>query len=363
MAGRRRKRATQGDLFAAQVIPGLEQVAWEEIRQRLTGASRVADARELVLFRWHGSPSALLELRTTEDVFAVVDYSNDLGLAYRDLRAYAQKLRLRRAWDTAAELYRRTRPRKVKRTTFRVVAQMWGRHGFRRVDAQRAVEGVVAARFPRWKWVSDEAHLEVWLHLQPSFVMTGVRLSDRTMRHRRYKIAHLPASLRPTLAAALVFLSQPRPGDRFCDPMCGAGTILIERAMAEQYAGLWGGDRDATAIVAARANIGPRHRPLTLHRWDAGRLPLADASLDRLVTNLPFGKQIGTPETNRLLYRDFFRETARVLRTGGKAVILTGQHELVRQGLAARPKLHKTREIAVRVLGQPAHIYVIVRTP
>lgn len=357
----RRRKSVKAHLFAAQVLPGLEQVAWKEIQGRLGSASLVTDAQELVLFRWAGSPLALLELRTTEDVFAVVDYADKLGTTYRDLRACVAKLRTCRAWDNIAELHRQTRPHKVRRTTFRVVAQMRGRHGFRRVDAQRAVEGVVAVRFPRWKWVSDEAYLEVWVHLQPGFVMTSVRLSDRTMRHRRYKVAHLPASLRPTLAAAMIFLSQPQPNDRFCDPMCGAGTILIERAMVGRYAGLWGGDRDMAAIATAKVNIGPRHQPLVLHCWDTGRLPLADASLDRLVTNLPFGKQMGTPKKNQRLYQRFFREMRRVLQGGGKAVLLTSQHDLVRQGLAIHPELHQVREVPVKVLGQPACIYVLVR--
>jgi tRNA (guanine6-N2)-methyltransferase len=361
--GRRRRRDVGSHLFAAQVLPGLEQVAWEEIQKRLAGAVRVAEAQELVLFQWSGAPAALLELRTTEDVFAVVDYTGDLGPTHHDLRAYAQKLRTRRAWGLAVDLHRQARRHRVRRTTFRVVAQMRGRHSFRRVDAQRAVEGVVVTRFPNWKQVPDEAHLEVWLHLQPALALTSVRLSDRTMRHRQYKKSHLPASLRPTLAAAMVFLSQPRPDDHFCDPMCGAGTILIERAMAERYTGLWGGDRDAAAIAAARANIGPRHQPLSLHRWDAGRLPLSDASLDRIVSNPPFGKQMGSPEANRHLYCRFFQEMSRVLRAGGKAVLLTSQTDLIRQGLSVQPNLRQEREVSVRVLGQQAHIYVLAQRP
>jgi len=356
---RRRGGSAQVPLFAAQVMPGLEEVAWDEIKQRLVGALRLASVEELVLFRWLEDPSTLLELRTTEDVFAIVDFSQEMGPAYRHLRAYAQKLYRCRAWEAVVGLHHRMCQGKVKRTTCRVVTQMRGRHGFRRVDAQRAVEGVVAARFPRWKWVSDHAHLEVWVHLQPGFAMTSVRLSDRTMRHRRYKVAHLPASLRPTLAAAMVFLSQPRPSDRFCDPMCGAGTILIERAMTERFAGLWGGDRDPGAISVARANIGPRHQPLALHHWDASRLPLLDASLDRLVTNLPFGKQMGSVEENQRLYHGFFQEMGRVLRDGGKAILLTNQHDLIRQQLAVHPALRKVREVSVRILGQPARIYVL----
>lgn len=362
MKDRRQGKLAGEHLFAAQVMPGLEQIAWEEIQQRLTGASRESGAKELVLFRWRGNPLALLDLRTTEDVFAVVDL-DELGSSYRDLRTYSASLRRRGAWDAAAHLHQCVQSHKVKRKTFRVVAQMRGRHNFRRVDAQHAVEGVVAAQFPHWKWVPDEAHLEVWVHLQPGFVLTSVRLSDRTMRHRQYKIAHLPASLRPTLAAALVFLSQPRPADRFCDPMCGVGTILIERAMAERYAGLWGGDRDAAALSTARVNIGMRHQPLSLHRWDAGQLPLADASLDRVVTNLPFGRQVGTPEANRRLYRRFFPEMVRVLQVGGRAILLTNQQGLVRQGLTAHSELREVREVPVKVLGRPARIHVLARKP
>ncbi len=90
----------------------------------------------------------MLKLRTAEGVFAVVDFSREMGATYRDVRAYATKLRRNRAWNTATQLCRQVRSSKVKRTTFRVVAQMQGRHGFRRVDAQRAVKEVVAARFP-----------------------------------------------------------------------------------------------------------------------------------------------------------------------------------------------------------------------
>ena len=300
---------------------------------------------------------------TTDDRGPVrgFDHAGKLGPAYRDLRTYAQKLQGCREWNRVVNLHRQARQRKVRRTTFRVISQMRGRHGFRRVDAQSAVEGAVAARFPGWKWLSDEAHLEVWLHLQPNFIMTSVRLSDRTMRHRRYKIAHLPASLRPTLAAAMVFLSQPGADDRFCDPLCGAGTILIERALAGRYGGLWGGDRDLEAISMARANIGPRHQPLALHQWDASKLPLAEASLNRIVTNLPFGKQISTPRANQRLYRRFFHEASRLLRVGGKAVLLTSEQKLVYRELAGHPQLRKEREISVKVLGQPARIYVLAR--
>ena len=56
-----------------------------------------------------------------------------------------------------------------------------------------------------------------------------------------------------------------------------------------------------------------------------GGLPLADGSVDKILTDLPFGKQFGSLEENRWLYPRVLMELARVLRVGGLAVLLTNQ--------------------------------------
>ena len=48
--------------------------------------------------------------------------------------------------------------------------------------------------------------------------------------------------------------------------------------------------------------------------WDARRLPLEDTSVDRIVCNLPFGKQLSSPEEIGPLYYDAIPEMDRVLR-------------------------------------------------
>ncbi len=117
-------------------------------------------------------------------------------------------------------------------TTWRVVSQKSGSHDFRRVDAGRAVSNALQRAMPRaLRQVRDDSDLEVWLWLSGSELLVGVRLSDATMRHREYKREHLPASLRPTVAAAMSLLSRPSEKDIVLDPLCGAGTILVERGL------------------------------------------------------------------------------------------------------------------------------------
>ena len=82
--------------------------------------------------------------------------------------------------------------------------------------------------------VSDSrrtAALDIWAEVHGDDGYISVKLSPNDMAQRPYKQAHIPASLKPTLAYSMVRLSRPHPEDVFLDAMCGAGTILLERAL------------------------------------------------------------------------------------------------------------------------------------
>jgi tRNA (guanine6-N2)-methyltransferase len=355
--------------FFAQTVPGIEPIAWREMKARLSdvaliGFRRFRDGNGIVLFEYRGDPAALLRLRTTEDVFYLVAHEEHVPLDRRGLRVMQEAVRESRYFDVGLRIHRGIREgRGGGPTTFRVIARKQGaRHRYRRVDAQRAVEQGILQRYNfRWQLVEGRALLEIWVTLLNDEALYGLRLSDRTMRHRAYKISHLPASLRPTVAAAMVFLSDPKPDDVFLDPMCGAGTILIERALAGRYRSLLGGDIDPTAVETSLNNIGPRYKPIRVRRWDATALPLEDASVDKVATNLPFGEQIGTHEDNVHLYPRFFREMARVVRPGGRLVTLSGERQLIRDMLSTNRELHLRQTFDILILGMPAAMYVIDR--
>jgi tRNA (guanine6-N2)-methyltransferase len=241
------------------------------------------------------------------------------------------------------------------------VARKAGQHAYRRVDLQRAVELGILDRLPAWRLVEDNAQVEAWAQLVGSRLIVGFRLSDIEMRQREYRRVSLPAALKPSIARAMVLLSEPRDYDVFLDPMCGSGTILIERALTRPYRLLLGGDEDPKAVEATRANIGPRYKPIEIRRWDARSLPLKDASVSALATNLPFGKQIGTQEDNRSLYPALLREWARVVQPGGRMVLLTSEERLLRETLRRRPELVVRRKEQVIVRGMRAALVTIRR--
>lgn len=352
--------------YIGQTQPGFEVIAAAEIGDRLAGAAvhdtrTVSDKNGLVFFDYAGDARDLLALRTCEDLFVVVAVLPDLPLTREGLRTLESTAARSPAFEPALTLARQLLPGRGGRGKlhFRVVSRQVGQAAYRRVDAQQAVERGIQARGDHQWRLDSEAGLEFWLTLFPGEALLALRLSDDRMRQRDYKIENLPASLRPSAAAALVWLTDPRADDVFLDPMCGAGTTLIERALAGRYQLLLGGDLRDEAVAATKRNIGPRYQPIEVRRWDARNLPLDAGSVDTVTVNLPFGKQIGSAEENRTLYPAFLGEMERVLQPRGRLVALTGDPRALDTALKRTGKLVRRASYPVMVLGQRANVYVL----
>jgi tRNA G10 N-methylase Trm11 len=119
---------------------------------------------------------------------------------------------------------------------------------------------------------------------------------------------------------------------------------------------LLGGDVDAHHVKAAQANL-RRLGPVAWETWDARKLPLAAASVDRVLCNPPFGKQLGAPQEIGALYRQVVREMDRVLKPGGRAVLLVSDAQALRHAVEA-VGWKKLETVQVRILGQRSVIGV-----
>lgn len=348
-------------------FPGIEDIAKRELIDKWFDIkidnTLKAKNNSLVFFDFEGDAQELFRIGTAEDLYVPLA-SLDLCGQRQDLDKIKGALLGSSNFELALSLHRQLNQfkDKKKRTTFRVVAQATGRQkDYRRVDAQKATEKAILERYnKKWELVDDDAQLEVWLHLIHNKAVLGLRLSDRTMRHRDYKIENLPASLRPTIAFALVFLSKIEDGDIFMDPMCGAGTILIERGRTGRYKQLLGGDIMPEAVEIAKKNIGNKYKPISVQVWDATKLPLEDMSVNKIVTNLPFGKQIGSHEENKVLYKNFIKELTRILKVGGRSVLLTSEYKLLQDAISKNKKLKLVEHYKnISVLGYKADIFVL----
>jgi tRNA (guanine6-N2)-methyltransferase len=358
-----RRRAAETPIPAcyAIVLPGLETIAADEITRDLRGEVKKSE-RGLVMFRVPEISPDLLKLRTVEDVYLLAWGTDSLTHRAADLKQIRHWTAKEANWPNLLRLHHAVHPKPKGKPSYRLVSQMTGTHAYRRIDAAKMMAEGLAGVFPAsWKPAEENASVEVWLTIHGETGVCGVRLSDKTMRHRTWKTEHLPASLRPAMAAAMVRLAGAAPGDVLLDPMCGAGTILGEQIELSKLrkAGrveVLGGDIDMNALRAAGVNL-RKVGPAFLARWDAARLPLATASVDRIVSNPPFGKQMATPEEIGPLYKSMIRECDRVLRVGGRAVLLVSEMDPLRDAIKPVGWTPQKQQRVI-VLGQTATISV-----
>ncbi|WP_312007941.1 methyltransferase domain-containing protein [Streptomyces sp. B1866] len=220
-------------------------------------------------------------------------------------------------------------------TGVEVSASFLGRRAFNRYDAEDAVGHALAARLGvpyharRGGAAPPPGHSGWRLTLDGTWATLMRRLTGRPLHRRAYKGRTIPGTLHPPVAAAMTLLADVRPGHRVLDPCCGAGTLLIEAAHVCPDARFDGFDLDADALRAARTNAAdafssavPAPASVSVRRGDAGELPLADGSVDRLLCNPPWGGQVSPRGLLAERPARWWAELRRVLAPDGAAVVL-----------------------------------------
>jgi hypothetical protein len=192
----------------------------------------------------------------------------------------------------------------------------WADAGHRRALTFR-VAAAVAARRPQL--VNDPTETLWEVVVREERARPTVELWPRGLPDPRfaYRVAHVPASSHPTLAAALARIAGAKPDDVVWDPFVGAATELVERARLGPARALYGTDADDDALARARDNLAAAHVTAELVRADARtfRPPLPPTAI---ITNPPMGRRVLDRTRTGDLYRDFLAHAAALLPRGGR---------------------------------------------
>ncbi|GIG65180.1 methyltransferase domain-containing protein [Phytomonospora endophytica] len=208
----------------------------------------------------------------------------------------------------------------------------------------------------KYGWVNDSGDWAVNIdHDQGLIAELGPLFYPR----RFGELTRAPASTNPVVAAVMVRLAKIEPGQVVLDPCCGAGTLLVTAGQMADPGVLLGGDLRDRWAMASQENLAARRVPGLALMADATMLPLPDASVDRVVANLPFGKRIGSHADNQRLYPLMLRELRRVLRPKGRAVLLTEDKRLFTQSVQRTHGLRVVKEIEFTRPGAHPSAYVV----
>ncbi|KAI7851068.1 putative RNA methylase family UPF0020-domain-containing protein [Circinella umbellata] len=165
-------------------------------------------------------------------------------------------------------------------------------------------------------------------------LMIGVtiRTQDTKFRNRQF---FGKTSMNPCIAYCLAQVANPSAGQVVLDMCCGTGTIPIEGASCFPNV-LWIGSEVQEITLCEKAKGNVEHtcvNNVELMLGDGRNLCFRDQSVDIILTDWPWGLREGSYLTIQRLYPKFMKQIGRVLKSKGKAYIVTQGHKLFNQVL------------------------------
>ncbi len=240
--------------------------------------------------------------------------------------------------------------------SFAIRAERAGTHDFTSLDIARVSGEVVIEEVRRKLGRRPLVDLD-----KPSVVIrvdvifdkyyVGLALSGEKSLHRRgYRVVDHPAALKPSLAYVLLMLSKSKKNDVILDPMCGCGTIAIEAALEIPDVTIYCMDINKRYIEGARINALAAGVPgIRFIVGDARRLTshFSEESVDRIISNPPYGIRLSDPFRVKNLYRSFIKEAYSILKNNGTLTLITTEYsEVERAGKNTGFKLIHERFVA-----------------
>ena len=330
-----------------EVLPGLEPFVVEELERVLGRRARVEPGagRGAVRLGLSGPLGALLGLRTPVAAYLVARFPGrrpSALLGDERLFTHVETVRGLHPAGTFGS-FRLSVPGSDSAAVRRLVEELTGRTGL----AYDPEDGELLLRVRRaaggWELLT--------------------RLSPRPLATRPWRVHHLPGAVNATIAAAMVELTRPRPGDRVLNLMCGSGTLLVERLDHAPARRAIGCDLSDEALRCAVENLraSGHDAAAELHPWDARSLPLPDGSVDALLADLPFGHLVGSHADNVALYPALLREAARVARDGAPFALLSHEVRLTERLVRDSPDWLLLDIIRVLLGGLHPRIFLLRR--
>lgn len=317
------------------------------------------------------APAAFATLRTPELMYAAVVVAQLDGVegtastasAERSLPPISKELALSTVQATVAAVPKSVWARAASmrlptdsdvpnacdgQTTFYVERHRGGQHSFSGVELCQTVACAVAST-TGWEPELHNATLTLMCHLHHNELFVGVRLSDScawmTSGAARAKETWTNCTIQPNVAHALLRMcnlpkSNDGSGALLVDPCCGNGTTPLVVADEPSWRSTFclAGDMDPTVLENTRTNLlalqnyqqqsnglaGKSKRSscrslppgCDLVLWNSTNLPLRSGIVDRVVSDLPFGKRCGSKQQAATLYPRILREGTRITRAG-----------------------------------------------
>ena len=333
--------------------PGLEDIVADELQARLSG-SRLSDA--IIKNKPFGLRGQILATfgQPFDTIWPIVQQMRSIHHIYRPLKFFELSAEdahgeSRQLEQIVQEVRALEIPEMETAQSFRVSSKRSGIHSFTSVDVEREVGAVLVDNYAKGVDLT-RYDLNVRVDLFEHRCYVALQLTRKPLNQRFEYVYHPRVAMKTNVAYALLVLVGLNPlAETGCcahfsasdgpasdaensepitllDPFCGSGTILLEAAACFPHAKLYAGDRYDRPIEWTRDNLQKAGILARVQLRQADARDLAESypaeSIGYIVTNPPFGKELG-PKTNfHGLYLHFLRAAHIVLKPKGRIAML-----------------------------------------
>ena len=334
------------NLYYCTFVPGMQDLIAKAVRRRLEDVSMEKLLDGAVLFETACSYDKL-NFFCFNNIFAVIEVREKSGIG-------VPALNTERAGAVISE-----NNKKIK--TFRVVfsdenkpasADETLRHNIEKLIIRHsASSGGTALKVDRRR-----PDTEFWfLCRREGFSVFMKRLTRSAEKKLR------PGELPPQLAWLLCYAGELKQGETVIDPFCGYGSIP-EAALKHFHIGKFiASDSDPGCIKITRSRPGLNNERCEIRGADAfsGLEFIPEGSVDAIVTDPPWGLYKETDIPLGKFYEKTLALFSKLLRNGGRAVILSAAREEFESAAAITKGLSMENKIPVLVSGKKAAVYLI----
>lgn len=303
--------------YIAFFVKGLQPIVSRELHTTVPDIEVHDKTEKHIVFSTQQPAVQLTSFRTIDDVCIYLGELSNLpagGLGLQLIGECILESDLSEPFSVIQEL------RSVRMGTFSITASAYKTQ----YSADTIVENV-SSRIERksgWKYIPREhTNVDFRIVVSGGHVFVGVRVAAISLHHRKYKTAYKKGSLRPTIAAAMVFAATGvNQNLQVVDNFCGSGTILCEAVLLGHTVA--GGDIDSESAANARRNLKNAGVPYApIKSLDATKKNWPYGHFDCAISNLPWGKQIKT-DAMTTLYANAINEYKRILKPRGTLCLL-----------------------------------------
>jgi tRNA G10 N-methylase Trm11 len=197
---------------------------------------------------------------------------------------------------------------------------------------------------------AEDADMKIHIGKIGDLWEVGVQVTSRPLSLRDYKTANIPGAMNPTIAYAMNSLCDIESAQSYLNVCCGSGTLLIEAGLLNPNIKLVGFDNDGIHIAKAVQNIKQAGliKRVTLKNADVLDAPDL-GTFDIIVSDLPFGMQIGKGNDLSALYQSFVDYCETALSSDGTLAVYTTEHAIL-EPILKRSKFSITKTLGLKIV-------------